>query len=699
MQTRPEHVESLLTDGVFNIPEYQRSYSWDELQLGELLDDIRYLPEDRTHFFGNIILDKKDDSYETATGRRLNVYQVVDGQQRLTTVLILLHVASELDSTVETSIEESNALRVPDERPRLLPQDQDQEFFRDHVLGESSLSADTPSQQRLDQAREFFHERLQDVQDEVDVSTLANRLLYDFEINVVEVDDDSEAASIFESINDRGKPLSSLEKTKSFLMYMDDRASSERSLRTEINDRFGGIYRELFVLEDGHERVDEFDEDSFQQFHWGLYDGYDSDEYFNSLDTLKSRLYETYRSGEYERVESIIDDYTTSLRESSIAFADLFQPSSWDSNRVETRLNRLLSLGRVANVMPVLMAAHLEYGEADPDQIATVIEKCETFVFRVYAIDGRRSDTGRGQLVRLAHDIYSNPDHEFEDTIRRLEEITRRYTDDDRFERELRDPDFYDTVSSQDIRYLLYHYGQELEAEDEEFVRRDLEQILSSDFQVEHILAQELDGEHIPADLEDEYEDHVHRLGNLTIAGRYWNSTYGDLPFDKKKRLPDDEKSSREKAYENSMLKVQRVLSDIDQFDRSAIENREDAVIAFALDEWSLDLEPSGVTDVDEVLDTVEDLSEDGVIDADELDLSTIELYALAAVLENSGRALRSIHKTAASFEDSPVEWTESWSDDRTTVQRALWSLRDKDLVELQQRSWYPNQIDQGQAG
>ena len=699
MQTRPEHVESLLTDGVFNIPEYQRSYSWDELQLGELLDDIRYLPEDRTHFFGNIILDKKDDSYETATGRRLNVYQVVDGQQRLTTVLILLHVASELDSTVETSIEESNALRVPDERPRLLPQDQDQEFFRDHVLGESSLSADTPSQQRLDQAREFFHERLQDVQDEVDVSTLANRLLYDFEINVVEVDDDSEAASIFESINDRGKPLSSLEKTKSFLMYMDDRASSERSLRTEINDRFGGIYRELFVLEDGHERVDEFDEDSFQQFHWGLYDGYDSDEYFNSLDTLKSRLYETYRSGEYERVESIIDDYTTSLRESSIAFADLFQPSSWDSNRVETRLNRLLSLGRVANVMPVLMAAHLEYGEADPDQIATVIEKCETFVFRVYAIDGRRSDTGRGQLVRLAHDIYSNPDHEFEDTIRRLEEITRRYTDDDRFERELRDPDFYDTVSSQDIRYLLYHYGQELEAEDEEFVRRDLEQILSSDFQVEHILAQELDGEHIPADLEDEYEDHVHRLGNLTIAGRYWNSTYGDLPFDKKKRLPDDEKSSREKAYENSMLKVQRVLSDIDQFDRSAIENREDAVIAFALDEWSLDLEPSGVTDVDEVLDTVEDLSEDGVIDADELDLSTIELYALAAVLENSGRALRSIHKTAASFEDSPVEWTESWSDDRTTVQRALWSLRDKDLVELQQRSWYPNQIGQGQAG
>ncbi len=692
MQTRTEHVESLLTDGVFDIPEYQRSYSWEELQLGELLDDMRYLPRDRTHFFGNIVLDKKEEPYETATGRRLNVYQVVDGQQRLTTAMIFLHVASELDSIVATSVEESNALRVPGERPRLLPQDQDQEFFRDHILGNSSLSADTPSQQRLNHAREFFQERLPEIQDEVDISTLANRLLYDFQINVVEVDDDSEAASIFESINDRGKPLSSLEKTKSFLMYMDDRASAERSLRTEINDRFGGIYRELFVLEDGHDRVDEFDEDSLQQFHWGLYDGYDSDEYFNSLDTLKSRLYETYRSGEYERVESIIDDYTTSLRESSIAFADLFRPFSWSSDRVEKRLNRLLLLGRVANILPILMASHLKYGD-EADQIAEVIEKCETFVFRVYAIDGRRSDTGRGQLVRLAHDIYSDPNHEFEDTLRRIEEITRRYTDDDRFERELQDPDFYDTVSSQDIRYLLYHYGQELEAEDEEFVRRDLKQILSSEFQVEHILAQQLDEEHIPADLQGEFEDHVHRLGNLTIAGRYWNSTYGDLPFEKKKRLPADEESSREKAYENSMLKVQRVLSDNDQFDREIIENREKEIVAFSLEEWSLDYDPVRIDDTNEVLDAVEELVEDGTVDAEEFDLSMTELFVLGAVMENSGRALRSIHKTAASFEESPIEWTESWSDDRTTVQSALWSLRDKELVSLQQRSWYPETV------
>jgi hypothetical protein len=690
MQTRTEHVESLLLDGVFDIPEYQRSYSWEERQLNELIDDLRYLPEDRTHFFGNVILDKKDEPYETASGRRLNVYQVVDGQQRLTSTLILLDVISELDQAVQESVQEGNVIHVPNGRPRLLPQNQDQEFFRDRILGDLSLSPDVPSQHRLKQARGFLYDRLSELQDEIDISTLATRLLYDFEINVVEVDDDSEAASIFESINDRGKPLSSLEKTKSFLMYMDDRANAEKSLQTQINDRFGGIYQELFVLEEGHSRVGDFDEDSFQQAHWGLYDGYDTEEYFNSLDTLKSRIYETYRSGEYDHVESIIDEYTSSLREASIAFAAIFDPASYSSNRVRDRLTRLLELGRVANVLPILMAAQLEYGEDAPDRFADIIEKCETFVFRVYAIDRRRSDTARGQLVRLAHRMYTDPDHEFEDTIRRLEEITRQYTDDDRFKRELRDPDFYTTISSRDVRYLLYQYDQQLEAETEEFVRHDLHQILSSDFQVEHILAQQLAEEYIPTESRDEYQEHVHRLGNLTIAGRYWNSTYGALPFEEKKQLPKTTGSTREKAYETSSLKVQHVLASVEDFDLDAIDAREEQIVDFALEEWALESAPADAIDVEGILETAEELVAEGSAESTELDLSETEFFVLAAVLKRPGWALRSVHRTAASFDGSPIEWTDSWSTERTNVQSALRSLRKKELVRLEQRSWYP---------
>ncbi|NEU58727.1 DUF262 domain-containing protein [Halorussus sp. MSC15.2] len=583
MKTRTETLASLYQDGLFDIPSYQRSYSWEKSQLDDLIDDLRYLPEDSTHFFGNIILDEQDEQYRTDKGRRFDKYDVVDGQQRLTTALILLHVATKFDDVVDETVSEDSLIYPVEERPRLLPQDQDEEFFRDSLFGDSNLETKTPSQDRLEFAYQYFESRFEDPPSDVSVREISERLRYDCKINVVELDGESEAASIFESLNDRGKPLSSLDKTKSFLMYMDNRSSNQGALEAKIKQRFGSIYGELFVLSNGHNRVSDFDEDSFQRFHWGIYDGYDSDEYYNSLDTLKARLRNAYRQGDYGKVQSEIDKYTQDLREASSAFAALFRPLQ-RPEPVQSPLKHLLELGRVANVLPVLIAAQMEFGDDDPDKMVDIIEACETLVFRVYAVDGRRSDTGRGKLVRLAHNIHTDEEHGFNDTIGRLHSITRDYSDDERFIRELRDPEFYDSVTSQDIRYFLYHYGQNLEAAVGEHVEHKLPQILSSDFEVEHILARKLEEEDIPKDLREEFVDYVHRLGNLTIASDYWNKTYGNLPFKEKKTAGEE----KEKAYESSSLRVQRALSDYNKFGKEEIEKREQDIIDFALEEWNV---------------------------------------------------------------------------------------------------------------
>lgn len=584
MKTRTETLASLYQDGLFDIPSYQRSYSWGESQLEDLIDDLRYLPEDSTHFFGNVILDEQDEQYKTDKGRRFDKYDVVDGQQRLTTALILLHVATQFDNVVDETISEDSLIYPVEERPRLLPQDQDEEFFRDSLLGSSNLESKTPSQERLEFAYDFFESEFEDFPSDVSVREISEQLRYDCKINVVELDNESEAASIFESLNDRGKPLSTLDKTKSFLMYMDDRSSNQGALENKIKQRFGNIYRELFVLSNGHERVNDFDEDSFQRFHWGIYDGYDSDEYYNGLDTLKTRLRDGYHHGNYETVQYEIDEYTQDLREASSAFAALFRPSQ-RPDPVQPPLKRLLELGRVANVLPVLIAAQMEHGDDEPEKMVDIVEACETLAFRVYAIDGRRSDTGRGKLVRLSHNIHTDDEHGFEDTTDRLDEITRNYTADERFIRKLRDPEFYNSVTSQDTRYLLYHYGQNLEAAVGEHVEHNLSQILSPDFEVEHILARKLDEKAIPADLREEFVDYVHRLGNLTTASEYWNKTYGNLPFEDKKIA----KAGREKAYESSSLRAQRVLSKFDEFGKDEIEKREDEIIEFALNKWNVD--------------------------------------------------------------------------------------------------------------
>ena len=85
--------------------------------------------------------------------------------------------------------------------------------------------------------------------------------------------------------------------------------------------------------------------------------------------------------------------------------------------------------------------------------------------------------------------------------------------------------------------------------------------------------------------MRDSFDEYVDRLGNLTIANEYWNKTYGNLPFSEKKQAD----SQREAAYESSNLRVQRILADIDEFDRNALEYRGNEIIGFALTEWGLE--------------------------------------------------------------------------------------------------------------
>jgi uncharacterized protein with ParB-like and HNH nuclease domain len=583
MKSRTDSLDALLRRGLFNIPSYQRAYSWEESQLQDLLDDLRYLPDKTSHFFGNVVLDEKSKEYHTDRGRRLDMYDVVDGQQRLTTAIVLLSVAGEVDEVVRETMEADNLLFPVEERPRLLPQDQDEEYFRDGLLGKASLDPKTPSQRRLKQAQTFYLRQLSDIGSDLSVRELVEKLRYDLTINVVELEDESEAAAIFESLNDRGKDLSTLDKTKSFLMYMDTRSSQKGALESKIKGRFGEIFRELFVFSDGHERVQDFDEGSFQQYHWGLYDGYDTDEYFQELATLKKRLRNLYRDEEHDEIQSIINDYTESLLEASSAFSALFRPSKYEKE-VEDELRRLLTLGRVANVLPVLMASHLRWGGENPESMASIIDACETLVFRVYAIDRRRSDTGRGKLVSLAHDIYTGSLEAHSEAVSCILEITETYAPDERFKRDLRDIGFYDSITSRDIRYLLFHYSQNLDAEIQEETG-DLSRILSQEFQVEHIQAKNLSEKDLPSSLRGEFDEHVDRLANLTIASKYWNRSYGDLPFRKKKTSG----SQGKKSYSSSTIRAQRVLTDISEFGLKQMDQREKEIVDFALERWSLD--------------------------------------------------------------------------------------------------------------
>ncbi len=89
----------ILNDKLFRIPEYQRHYSWQPKQRKELFEDIRKLQEarkkydERVHFMATIVCLKTKDKQQVGSNT-FYTYDIVDGQQRLTTLIILLKAIS-----------------------------------------------------------------------------------------------------------------------------------------------------------------------------------------------------------------------------------------------------------------------------------------------------------------------------------------------------------------------------------------------------------------------------------------------------------------------------------------------------------------------------------------------------------------------------------------------------------------------------
>jgi len=73
----------------FQVPRYQRYYSWDEKQWEDLWNDLYYLEPDKVHYFGTVILKDKG-TQEKISGLWFEEFEIVDGQQRIATIFILL---------------------------------------------------------------------------------------------------------------------------------------------------------------------------------------------------------------------------------------------------------------------------------------------------------------------------------------------------------------------------------------------------------------------------------------------------------------------------------------------------------------------------------------------------------------------------------------------------------------------------------
>lgn len=225
MEAAERTVSKILTEQIrYEIPSYQRPYSWEKGNVEQLLDDVweAYEDEDEEYFIGSLItIEKERDSY----------YDVVDGQQRLTTLnLIFARLRDYIEDDFAKSelgkrVLPKNALTGEEATPRLRLRDRDQSFFRRHVLSGEPVTGSIMKEieHAQDAPKLRIAENIAAVdtflegKDQQTLKMFANYLLTKVYVVFVTTASFHSAYRLFNVLNARGMPLSNADLIKNML--------------------------------------------------------------------------------------------------------------------------------------------------------------------------------------------------------------------------------------------------------------------------------------------------------------------------------------------------------------------------------------------------------------------------------------------------------------------------------------------------
>lgn len=613
-------LSEIFNNKIFRIPDFQRGYSWEERQLEDFWEDIQNLSPNKIHYIGLLTVEPikesdilniekwKDDLWLFKKG--LSAYYVIDGQQRLTTLIILLHEILRTFSDDEginygqksewidrflyrsyNSIYKSFVFGYEKDNPS-------DEYFKTRILEQESSTADkypeTLYTANLMFAKKYFAKKLK-VLNKESKESIFDKVVNRLKFNYYEIDDSLDVYVTFETMNNRGKSLSHLELLKNRLIYLstllheDDETKGR--LRRDINETWKTIYEYL-----GKNKDNPLDDDTFLFNHWIMYFTYDrsqSDVYaefllkkkFTSKNVLCNKI-------SIEEIKAYIDSLSKCVKQWFYIFN--IQYSSY-SSRIKEHIQKLERVGWGA-FPPMIMAVFTK--ESNEDLIWDFLDACERFNFLVFAISHRASNTQNSNLYRKAREYYVGDlgietlTHEIDFiTDGEDEEYYRGWFDLERFKNHIKelfsknDRDGFYSWSG--LRYFLYEY--ELHLQDnantkvtwEDFNKRKKEDT------IEHIYPQSANdvywkkrfGHLKPT----ERRLYLNSLGNLLLLSRSKNSKLQNYDFDKKKCLKS--KEGKDIGYYNGSYSEIEVAKE-SEWTTERIKERGLSMLQFMEERW-----------------------------------------------------------------------------------------------------------------
>lgn len=241
-------LKDLFSDKYFYcIPEYQRPYSWREEQCQQLFDDIWEADRESEYFFGAVILQEKENNHTNIK------YDVIDGQQRLTTLQILMAClrdkieSNQFKNSLQQKIFQEEILMdgVP-EQIRLSVKEK--QFFREYVQEENGtlkeIEAVTCAQKKIKSAIQVFRNAIQNLK-ETELKSLCQYISQKCVFICLAANNFDNAYRLFTVINDRGLQLRRCDVLKT--NNLDPTIIPDGSVRTEYAEKWEKMEEDLGV--------------------------------------------------------------------------------------------------------------------------------------------------------------------------------------------------------------------------------------------------------------------------------------------------------------------------------------------------------------------------------------------------------------------------------------------------------------------
>jgi uncharacterized protein with ParB-like and HNH nuclease domain/predicted transport protein len=537
----------------FVIPIYQRAYSWTEKECRQLWDDILRTganEEISAHFIGSVVYIEQG-LFQVAVQSSL---LVIDGQQRLTTITLLIAALANALEDGSEPIEGFSQRRLR-HFYLLNPEEEDEKHFK-LILSQtdktSLISILNQSEQpkdysiRVTENFKLFKRLIYEQKD--DLVSVCNGLAKLVVVDIALTRDRDNPQLIFESMNSTGRELSQADLIRNYILM-----GLEPKLQTKLYEQ----YWRPMELEFGQEA------------------------YVNNFDGFM-RYFLTVKTGMLPNVGEVYDTFKQHARSPNVAQAGV--KSLVADLRNYARYFCAMTLGaepdaalkaafqdlrelKVDVAYPFLLELYQDYDSQllSKADFLTVIRLVESYLFRraVCAIPTNsmnKTFATFSKALKRACYLESIQAHFL------LLPSYRRFPGDEKFKRLLKTKDLYNFRSR---RYWL----RRLENHDRK------ERVSIDEYTIEHILPQNLSTEWKIAlgdDGEKIHQTYLHTLGNLTLTA--YNSEYSNKPFSAKRDM--------EGGFKDSPLKLNKGLGSIDRWDEAAICQRADRLSTLALAVW-----------------------------------------------------------------------------------------------------------------